>query len=574
MAEQMNEEKETANLIHAQSPNGSTNIQSSHNALVHVGQPKADNLPKSSTMADVRMIQTAKRRYMINFRERMERLSNKNGLLYRDTNDALALEASISKRPLDGIVNEYKFLYVMPMFWTHRHEKVLHVVWQPFQQSASLNSPSSRCSRHGAQQKQRQQQLNQLRLRSQRKASQKLILGVRRKPRRRLEWNNRYRPPLAPSQLQVSLSSRRLSPPSPAPSFVLMELDFSTTVSYIFFLGGAHSYRTIVSAQLYLQRLLSGVDEEDCITKLHRVPTLQNFLRLQKENLRINYGKTAYPVLHNVPVYRLNTKVARSGESNGENPARDSWQSEVSETETNRFWRLIHVDETHVAESLTKFYKYGRNFRDHGIVARGMSMREATARYEYLPGDEWFHPHFIPGVFIAMEQRYRRNMWAGQKECEEKPNVQGDTRHGQQKDKSEHKHGGKHPHQHKKKRTNRMKKQKVGTAYKPPTSDLAPTWQILVTDGSNDSKSVHLYTAQVPDFIIAALDKPAQRHCSNTPPQGGKTTTNDEDIRFEFLIRHTSIPHIPYKSFQTRLREAIISSRDSFGALKETRVRR
>ncbi|KAI0454834.1 hypothetical protein F5B21DRAFT_221588 [Xylaria acuta] len=34
------------------------------------------------------------------------------------------------KGALDDIVQKYKYLYSTPLFWTHRHEKALHVVWQ------------------------------------------------------------------------------------------------------------------------------------------------------------------------------------------------------------------------------------------------------------------------------------------------------------------------------------------------------------------------------------------------------------------------------------------------------------
>ncbi|KAJ8109878.1 hypothetical protein ONZ43_g6016 [Nemania bipapillata] len=110
-----------------------------------------------------------------------------------------------------------------------------------------------------------------------------------------------------------------------------------------------------------------------------------------------------------------------------------------------------------------------------------------------------------------------------------------------------------------------------GKAEKNEGDNAAPTWQVLLTDGPNDNMYAHLYTTQVPPYLVNCLETPGKLHL---PPLEADTTKHarDEgeckdaqgDMPFDFLIRHTRISYDPTDTFRIRLREAIIFSRDSF----------
>ncbi|KAI1421863.1 hypothetical protein F5Y12DRAFT_664056 [Xylaria sp. FL1777] len=427
-----------------------------------------------------------------------------------------ALLASLSKKPLNNIILEYKFLHVTPPFWTHRHEKLLHVAWQPFQPPPSPRLPSPQCSRHSHRRRQQQQRRlkQQLRLQQSKQATpRKLPRIVERRPQRRLV-RNLYRPLPTPSQLQQLLL------PLPPLYFKLTVEDQSLITYHICHIESGE-FKSTYSIQRAMQALLSGVDEHPWFKILNPITPSRDFLRLREENLCIFYGQKRYYFFMGTPVYRLDTQGNNENVNNNEVSCGDL-RGPTQRNSIGTFWRMIHLDSTHVSLSIPITRKYGRNFRRYGIRDTGMSMDECTVRYDYEHGDEnWSHPHFVPGVFISMEQRYRRNEWNGQKGREK--GVQAD-------------------------------------------------WQILFTDSPNDRVYAHLYTTRVPAFLVACFDEPTQWHSpvpSASEESNGASERKERnkhgDVPFEFAIRHTRIAYKPYESFRERLRQAIVYSLGSFG---------
>lgn len=192
---------------------------------------------------------------------------------------------------------------------------------------------------------------------------------------------------------------------------------------------------------------------------------------------------------------------------------------------------MVHLDYVHISEGLAMSRLYKRNFKKYGL-AEGMTECEYMDRYEYEYGDgEWNHPHFIPGVFIAMAQRYRWRQWDGQKTNRSSKNI--------------------------------SKKNKVNNA--------TPIWQILLTDGPNDNMHAHVYTTQVPPYIINYFETTGKSHLPPTPANNKKRGRVDHegvgagrDMPFDFRIRHTRVSYDPNDTFRERLREAITYSRGGF----------
>ncbi|KAI0454833.1 hypothetical protein F5B21DRAFT_473638 [Xylaria acuta] len=219
------------------------------------------------------------------------------------------------------------------------------------------------------------------------------------------------------------------------------------------------------------------------------------------EYLDIMYGTTKYRFLSKVPVYRQETKGSSTAATDDEDT-----------DETGNFWRMVHLNRTDIVDGARRHPEHGENFRQYG-VREGMSEDECS--------DEAGHPHFIPGVFIAMAQRYRLEEWDGQ--------------------------GG---------------EEKDGQNDKREMANGAPTWQILLTDGPRDRFCAHLYTAQVPGFIVDSFEAPA----APTSTQGNGTTDRENgNRRFKFPIRHNRVPYAPFNTFRERLRYAITVDRDGFG---------
>ncbi|KAF2968998.1 hypothetical protein GQX73_g4527 [Xylaria multiplex] len=467
--------------------------------------------------------------------------------------DDADLLSSMGKGPLDKIILKYTYLYTTPLFWTHRHEKLLHVEWQPSQQASSSPPLSLQCSRHPKHRRQQRQQ----QLISTQGALRRLWCKDPKKPQLLSAWNNQYQP-----LLRLLLRPPQLRLPPPPLSFELIEAQSFIVAGSISYLEDNFCKEPFLRQQI-MQFLLSGVDKSDTGNILGRISPFQNFLVLEEEDLSIYYGPQKYKFLWNVPVYRLGTKLKRNHD-NKNNDIDGSYQKS-----TPPFWRMVHLDYTHINEALRQNKRYGSNYRKHGILKKGMTMEECTVRYDYEQGDgKWSHPHFMPGVFIAMAQRHKRNWWKGQVSGEEA------IQRNRCKDQKDHKCD--------KKRENGTSSKeflKKSEAASGTTDRVAPIWQALLTDGPNDRTYAHLYTTQVPPFLVDSLEKPAQ--CQfRVPPantKGRRNTKNGkgnkhEDMPFAFAIRHTQIAYKPYRSFRQRLREAIVCSRDSAVTRARTRA--
>ncbi|KAI1108852.1 hypothetical protein F5Y14DRAFT_458931 [Nemania sp. NC0429] len=82
-----------------------------------------------------------------------------------------------------------------------------------------------------------------------------------------------------------------------------------------------------------------------------------------------------------------------------------------------------------------------------------------------------------------------------------------------------------------------------------PRPQPQPRYQILFTEnGESDSSGIHLYTAQVSEFLLEHFGTPAR-----IPPTG----PSDKSSRL-LKIHHTVIPFSPFRSFRRRLRIAIM----------------
>ncbi|TGJ88304.1 hypothetical protein E0Z10_g477 [Xylaria hypoxylon] len=336
--------------------------------------------------------------------------------------------------------------------------------------------------------------------------------------------------------------------PSPPLSFELIDNHSFIIAGSIAYLQDNFPQRPFLRQQI-VQFLLSGVDKSDSGNILDRISPSQNFLRLHEDTLSIYYGQHTYTFLRTVPVYRLGTKRNKHHNNNINGDCRESIACSIK-----NFWRMVHLDYTHINEALRQNKWGGKNYRKYGIQQKGMTMEECTVRYDYEQGDgKWSHPNFIPGVFIAMAQRYR---WSGWK----------DVRKDKRKDQKEYKHNDKHENG-----ISSGKESETSETRGVPINGVAPTCQILLTDGPNDRTYAHLYTTQVPRFIISSLDEPGQCQFPVPPAKtkdsgvnGHNNEYQHEDLPFDFPIRHTKIAYEPYESFRQRLRESIVCSHESF----------
>ncbi|KAI0422596.1 hypothetical protein F5X98DRAFT_99876 [Xylaria grammica] len=456
--------------------------------------------------------------------------------------DDADLFSSMSRGSLNEIISKHKYLYSIPLFWTHRHEKLLHVDWRPFQPASSSPVPLVQRSLHAKQQR-----------RKQRRRQQNTSVQAKELPKPQPVFMKRNR---SRSLLRLLLSSPQPLLPSPSLSFELIENHSSVVAHNIACLEDGSPRRPLARQQI-VQFLLSAVDKSDTAKIFDRIRPCQKYLRLDNENISIYFGQRKHTFLSGVPVYRLKTKRNKHyGTDYGD----------------ENFWRMLHLDYTHIKDALRQNKRYGSNYRKYGVRIRGMTMEECTVRYNYEQGDDkWSHPHFIPGVFIAMEQRYWNGWWRGQKLQKSR---EKDTRRDEREDPKKRKCNNKHENE-----TSSGKAQKTSEAKSVTVNRVAPTWQILVTDGPNDGTYAHLYTTRVPMFFIKSLDKPAQCQFRDPPAstEHSGVTKHDKgckhgDVPFKFAIRHTMIAYKPYDSFRERLREAIVSSRDNLrGAGRDAR---
>ncbi|KAI0187969.1 hypothetical protein EV127DRAFT_482875 [Xylaria flabelliformis] len=80
------------------------------------------------------------------------------------------------------------------------------------------------------------------------------------------------------------------------------------------------------------------------------------------------------------------------------------------------------------------------------------------------------------------------------------------------------------------------------------SQQIQPRYQILLTDNREDSSCIHLYTAQVSDFLLEHFRNPAR--FPHVAPSGHEP--------YLLKIHHTKIPFAPYKTFRHRLRTSIM----------------
>ncbi|KAI0109117.1 hypothetical protein GGR51DRAFT_569998 [Nemania sp. FL0031] len=399
--------------------------------------------------------------------------------------------------------------------WTRRHEKVLHVAWQSFQPPPYQISQSQLlcgklpCDHHqGPSDYQKHIRDVEYTLWLNRHRG-----GVSRRWSDQLRDDERWEEEEQEEQLEYS---SRLTLPSLPFSFELINEDQEKITNSIASLQKKDGMIRHARQLKAMKILLSGVDQEDTLQILDRLSPSQKFLRVEEANVRIAYGREEFHFLSEVPVYRMDTMPSETTDGI------DDHHQCPTVPNTEGFWRMMHLDYTHIFEALHLHRTYGANFRIYG-VRRGMSKYEYMERYEFEYGEgEWNQPHFIPGVFIAMAQRYRRKGRFGQ----------------------------------------------GGTG-----NNVAPTRQILLTDGPNDWHHAHLYTTQVPDFLLSSFDKPTEMHLPLPPisnqkesiiKNGRQNEEELEEVPFDFPIRHTIIPYCPQDTFRERLREVIMLSRDSF----------
>ncbi|GAP84351.1 hypothetical protein SAMD00023353_0701690 [Rosellinia necatrix] len=442
--------------------------------------------------------------YMINFYFRhmyeINRLEYKRTFKNSNADDA-TLDYSIRKCPLNDIIKVYPYMYTTPLFWTHRHEKVLHVVWQPFQSTSSPLSPHPLSTLYyGRPSKRRKWQ----RLR------QDLLQALEAKFKTHAEWRIWWENP------------RRLHPGSSGPPFLLASwrpllpsLPFSFELisesnfmikDCIRFLRQRFPMAPATRQEDAMKVLLSAVDDWDTLGVFANLPPFRHFLRVMPIDLEIRIGRLRFDFLYRVPIYHLDTKEGSLATHKFRN-----WKSKLGTC-----WRMVHLDYTRIVKAMNHFKRYKKNFHIYG-ACKGMTKYEYTDRYEYEYGDgEWSHPHFIPGVFIALSQRYECKLWEFQ----------------------------------------------------------APVWQILLTDGPNDELYAHLYTTTVPGFLIHSFDTPGELRIPIPPSSTGEGSSAGHDIKDEqhnkhehmdapsdFVIYHTRIAYDPQPSFRERLRESIAFSR-------------
>ncbi|KAI0976625.1 hypothetical protein F4678DRAFT_480134 [Xylaria arbuscula] len=469
------------------------------------------------------------------------------------------LFASMNTKSLDQIVTDGGYLYTTPPFWTRSHERILHVVWQPFRPCLLDRQAYLQHTQHLGLGQRRQEEMQQTRQASSHSpSSSDSQRTIPQTPRRRLSWNSQHKLQSTPSQLQ----ERLLSPAPPLmPNlallfFELLEDDWSLLMRFIDSLqneGG--SWPKIISKSISMQGLLSGVDKHNVRKVLDNFSPSDVFLRRDTVELFLYYGMRKCSVFPDTFAYRLDSKRSGGDKANSENTCGDG---------VAPFWRMVHLDCSHLASAVGLRNRFGRNFRNLGIRRRGMTMDHCTVRYDYQRGyGKWSQPHFIPGVFIAMEQRYRRGKWMGQKNGDN--NQQENKRREKRERKGEPERNDKHPAQDEKGGdASSADNGQVVTASGP-----TPIWQILFTDGQNDHVYAHLYTAQVPPFLVDCFDKPSQWHSPNptTSAESNGAAENknghghaQDDAAFEFRICHTRIKYLPYESFRQRLRRAIVRS--------------
>ncbi|KAI1132719.1 hypothetical protein F5Y10DRAFT_292410 [Nemania abortiva] len=431
--------------------------------------------------------------------------------------DDAGLLSSLYKGSLNKIIGEYKYLFTVPLYWTHRHEKALHVVWQPLQPPSQVSlrmKPRHKCksrpSCHRKLARDIQEGLRKLRKDVEEKHEWSDWMG-----KREINWLPFYKSnPLRPLPPQRTL-------PSLPGSFELTCENSRVSMNAVLSLQNDNRGRTTLKQREAMQILLSAVDQWDQFSVRKRLLPSQKFLRVEKHALGISYGQKTFQFLLRIPTYRMDAMPGTNAVTN--DGSIDGRHQGPTTTETKGFWRMIHIDYAHVFDGMWKFHKLAWAFTIYG-VRRGISRYEYSDRYEYEYGkDKWNQPHFVPGVFIAMAQRYQARKWTGQKAMDD---------------------------------------------------GVSPTWQILLTDGPNDNRHAHIYTTQVPPFLVDCFKTPAKWY---PPPNIQKNGTVDHEsetaggsepdvgeVPFNFPIRHTMVEYEPHSSFRERLREAIMFSRDSF----------
>ncbi|KAI1187805.1 hypothetical protein F5B17DRAFT_301432 [Nemania serpens] len=390
---------------------------------------------------------------------------------------------SIYDRPLDQILMSYRKLKVKPCYWTQQHATILHVAYKEQLWRYFFGTPEPETGGSMPQ------------------ADKSAVEGD--------ELGDTWRrtPNIAPIGRENAASSR--VPPFRLPTLPLWYVP--VIVHQLITKSKSASYAQRKAA---LDHLLLGHGGE--ITPSRKIcalplPTTQpsdmNLITRTKDescqlasrtvSLSIDYGRTTTTILPESRYYVLTG---------------DGYDELKSE------WCLFYLDRSQLVKMPWKNTKRKSNSvvaRKPGVVARTEdasatgphSNRNKSCALNLTQGT-------LAGIFISIAQARQRE-------------VKGNERTAKAPDSPT---------------TNRPLESQS-------QSQLQPRYQVLLTDINSEARycDVHLYTAEVSDFLLEHLGTPARM--PTTAP-----SSRDSPL---LKIHHAMIHHAPFESFQRRLRFAI-----------------
>jgi hypothetical protein len=184
----------------------------------------------------------------------------------------------MQKGPLNSIIQDYKYLYTIPLFWTRRHEKVLHVLWQSLQAPScplSAGLPPSHSSQRPSPRRRKQQ--------TRQEATQRFRRKIEKNPRWVHWWKNQHEHLLSSLYLFRHRPTLSLLPFS----FELVAEDPLIISEIISDLRGESTLVPCTRRGEAMQILLSGVDRFDTLRIRNCLSPSQSILRVRLESLEI-----------------------------------------------------------------------------------------------------------------------------------------------------------------------------------------------------------------------------------------------------------------------------------------------